>query len=106
MDDIMIQNKAETLVNNHVLAWAGVLHDRLVWNVSDYAELYNELCAPLWERDESEPLDQWVVSPWLACELEERGEAVIRFAELCIWQRMTCGQAVYMDSVIQAIASK
>jgi hypothetical protein len=106
MDDIMIQHKAETLVNNHVLVWAGVLHDKLKWSVDAYEDAYNEACIPLWERDESEPLDQWIVSPWLACELEERGEIVIRFAEICIWQRMTWGQAVYLDAVIQAIASK
>lgn len=54
-----------------------------------------------------EPMGWWIVSDWLAERLEEKGESVDRdFAGLCIWARLTCGQAIDNDEVIQQIAQE
>jgi hypothetical protein len=51
--------------------------------------------------------EHWIVSDWLAGELEEKGHAVIRdFYGLTIWGRPTTGQAIYIDGVIQEIYSE
>ena len=60
-----------------------------------------------WDIDpyQREVFEHWTVSDWLADKLEARGEKVDRdFAGLTVWARTTTGQAVYADSVIEAIA--
>lgn len=53
-----------------------------------------------------EVFEHWIVSDWLADKLEARGEKVDRdFAGLTVWTRTTTGQAIAMDSVIEAIAA-
>lgn len=53
-----------------------------------------------------EVYEHWIVSDWLAGKLEAKGEKVDRdFADLIIWARTTTGQAIYADSVIEAIAA-
>lgn len=48
-----------------------------------------------------------LVSTWLADKLAAHGEKVDRdFAGLTIWARTTTGQAIYADSVIEAIAAE
>lgn len=66
---------------------------------------WRELC----DREDIEPYqwevyEHWTVSDWLADKLEAHGEKVDKdFAGLCVWARTTTGQAISMDSVIQAI---
>lgn len=51
-----------------------------------------------------EVFEHWIVSDWLADKLEAKGEKVARdFAGLTVWARTTSGQAIYADSVIEAI---
>jgi len=50
-------------------------------------------------------LEHWIVSPWLGAQLFAMGEMVGELFGLHIWGRQTSGQAIYMDGVIQAIAS-
>lgn len=52
-------------------------------------------------EDPIEALEYWLVSDWLADELEEQGELVTHdFLGLTIWGRTTSGQAISMDRVI------
>lgn len=52
---------------------------------------------------EWEIFEHWIVSDWLADKLRARGERVGELDGLTVWGRSTTGQAIYMDSVIQAI---
>lgn len=61
------------------------------------------------ELDNIEPYarevyEHWAVTDWFADKLEAAGEKVDRdFANLIIWARTTCGQALKADDVIQRI---
>lgn len=51
-----------------------------------------------------EVYEHWIVSEWLADQLAEAGEKVDRdFAGMTVWARTTTGQAICIDSVIEAI---
>jgi hypothetical protein len=52
-----------------------------------------------------EALEHWIVSDWLAGQLESEGEMIARdFLGLTIWGRCTSGQAIAMDHVMLTIA--
>lgn len=53
-----------------------------------------------------EVLEWWLVTPWLAERLKERGEIVIDELDCRWWGRLTSGQAIYMDSVIREICGE
>jgi hypothetical protein len=56
------------------------------------------------EEWQDEALEHWIVSDWLANKLEAKGEMVTTdFFGLTIWGRTTSGQAIMLDSVIEAI---
>lgn len=71
------------------------------------AETAEEACI----TDDIEPHDRevfehWIVTDWLADQLEARGEKVDKdFAGLTIWARTTTGQAIYLDPVIEDICA-
>ena len=55
-------------------------------------------------ESDREVFEHWIVSDWLAYQLEKRGEVIERdFYNLTIWGRTTSGQAISMDSVIAEI---
>lgn len=57
------------------------------------------------DPDSVEAYEHWLVSSWLANELEELGEMVSRdICGLTVWGRACTGQAIYMDSVMLEIA--
>lgn len=59
------------------------------------------------EPHELEVFEHWAVSQWLAEKLIAKGERVdTDFAGLNVWARTTTGQAISMDSVIEAVASE
>jgi hypothetical protein len=68
---------------------------------------WQDLC----ESESIEPyqrdvFEHWIVSDWLANQLETRGEKVDRdFAGMIVWARTTSGQGIASDSVIEAIAA-
>ena len=63
----------------------------------------NEHGPDPYERD---VFEHWIVSDWLANQLETRGEKVDRdFAGMIVWARTTSGQGIASDSVIRAIAA-
>ncbi|WP_286338550.1 hypothetical protein [Bacteroides acidifaciens] len=53
-----------------------------------------------------EVLEWWLVTPWLAVRLKERGEIVIDELGCRWWGRLTSGQAIYMDGVIREICGE
>ena len=53
-----------------------------------------------------EVLEWWLVTPWLAERLKEQGEIIIEELGCRWWGRLTSGQAIYMDGVIQKSAEK
>ena len=66
---------------------------------------WRELCeAHDIEPFMSEPYEYWIVSDWLADELESRDEKVDRdFAGLTVWARCSTGQHIMLDAVIEGI---
>ena len=56
------------------------------------------------EPHRSEIYEHWIVSNWLAAQLEKRGEVIERdFYGLTIWGRACTGQAILLDDVICSI---
>lgn len=53
--------------------------------------------------DRREASSWYLVSDWLADQLEQRGEIVGEICDLTIWGRCTSGQAIWQDGVIQEI---
>ncbi len=51
-------------------------------------------------------LEWWLVTDWLARQLQDEGEVIVEDYGCCWWGRQTSGQALYMDSVIQSIAEE
>lgn len=87
----------------------------------EYAQISDENCKTIkdllqgdvqdlcdYERIEPhqvEALEHWLVSDWLAEQLEKQGEMVLRdFLGFNIWGRTCCGQAIILDGTIQRIA--
>lgn len=72
------------------------------------AEAWEDACrASDIEPHECEVYEHWAVSTWLAEKLIAKGEKVdTDFAGLNVWARTTTGQAISMDSVIEAIVSE
>jgi hypothetical protein len=52
-----------------------------------------------------EAYEHWIVTPWFADKLKEKGEIVGELFNWHIWGRCTTGQAILLDGVIQQIAS-
>lgn len=69
-----------------------------------WARLCEEYGIDPYDRD---VFEHWAVSSWLADKLEAKGEKVDRdFAGLIAWARTTTGQAISIDSVIEAITKE
>lgn len=77
-------------------------NDGQKWACSDWEELCHEFDIDPYE---TEILEHWIVSEFLAKELEARGERVeFDFQGLIVWGRTVSGQAISMDAIIQDIA--
>jgi hypothetical protein len=50
--------------------------------------------------------EHWLVTPFLAKQLEQRGELVQDVFGLQVWGRTCTGQAIYLDDVIHNIAKE
>ena len=84
------------IVNLHVLHCQTSLLDHLLGSgtVVDDAAFDDEI------------LEWWLVSSWLARQLEDIGETVITEFGCSWWGRTTSGQALYLDEPIERIASE
>ena len=65
----------------------------------------------LWEElqnldENSEIMEWWLVTPYMAELLKEKGEVILSDYDCYWWGRTTSGQALYMDEVIQEIAEQ
>ena len=65
----------------------------------------------LWEElqnldENSEIMEWWLVTPYMAELLKEKGEVILSDYGCYWWGRQTSGQALYMDGVIQEIAEQ
>ena len=56
--------------------------------------------------ENSEVLEWWLVTPYMAELLKENGEVILVAYDCSCWGRQTSGQALYMDWVIQRIAEQ
>ena len=54
--------------------------------------------------ENSEIMEWWLVTPYMAELLKEKGEVILSDYDCYWWGRQTSGQALYMDWVIQEIA--
>ena len=57
-------------------------------------------------NENSEVMEWWLVTPYMADMLREKGEVILSDYGCCWWGRQTSGQALYMDGVIQEIAEQ
>lgn len=56
------------------------------------------------ELDYAEPMEYWIVTPWLGCKLQEHNEMTMGRYGGWVWGRQTTGQAISLDYVISDIA--
>ena len=54
--------------------------------------------------EDTDVLEWWLVTPYMAELLKEKGEVIFADYDCYWWGRTTTGQALYMDWVIQEIA--
>lgn len=99
-----------------------IMNDLIDAEKVDYYSLVSEYvsCQKKRKQDEDEEYDLdedaefdnidifewWAVGDYLATKLEEHGELVCRDYMVPIWGRQCCGQAIYIDSVIEEICAE
>jgi len=104
-EEIKLQQEGKELVAREVLCCAS----HLVQEISELANGESDFAIECWgvyceEEDEYfEVLEHWIVSDWLARQLERRDEKVLDFGNLKFWCRTCSGQAIYLDGVIEDI---
>ena len=91
---------------------ANEITDRLILDnqnlvVEELMKHDESLLGSLQNLDEnSEVLEWWLVTPYMAELLKENGEVILAAYDCCWWGGQTSGQALYMDWVIQRIAEQ
>lgn len=106
---VLVQDDYESaLIDNHCESFTDE-HGAKCWKDNrdgqSWAGSAQEACKAFEiEPQQTEALEHWIVSDWLADKLEAHGEMVIcDFLGLTIWGRSCSGQAIHMDYVIQKI---
>ena len=100
------QRKAKRLVDNEVRQCMSYAHSEMIHYIPSYqSTVYEALESLDFDRGE-EIYEVWSVSPWLARQLDTRGEIVWEWAGVSFWGRMTTGQAIYIDHVIEQITNR
>ena len=91
---------------------ANEITDRLILNnqnlvVEELMKHDESLLDNLQNLDKnSEIMEWWLVTPYMAELLKEKGEVILSDYDCYWWGRTTSGQALYMDGVIQEIAGQ
>lgn len=107
-----LQSRQTALEESPLETWLGEVDDRrsrlesaIQETIGDWAEFCrdNDIDSDAFHR---EIYEHWLVSDWLARQLEAKGEIIGRLFNLSIWGRCTTGQSIRMDSVIQQIAAE
>ena len=82
------------LDNQNLVVEELMRHDESLWeelqNLNEYSEI----------------MEWWLVTPYMAELLKEKGEVILSDYDCYWWGRTTSGQALYMDGVIQEIAEQ
>jgi len=89
--------QARRIVDRHVLWGQSLVIEELI-KANRLSEEY------LYPFNGEEVLEWWLVTSWLAKQLKEQGGIIVNDLGCHWWGRLTSGQEIYMDSVIQAIA--
>ena len=82
------------LDNQNLVVEELMRHDESIW---DSLQNFN---------DSSEVMEWWLVTPYMAELLKEKGEVILSNYDCYWWGRQTSGQALYKDGVIQEIAEQ
>ena len=90
------QERAKRITDIHVLWGQSTVIEELI----QAGKIDEEYIYPF---NGDEVLEWWLVTPWLAERLKEQGEIIIDKLGCRWWGRLTSGQAIYMDGVIQEI---
>ena len=91
---------------------ANEITDRLILDnqnlvVEELMRHDESLLESLQNLDEnSEIMEWWLVTPYMAELLKEKGEVILSDYDCYWWGRQTSGQALFMDGVIQEIAEQ
>lgn len=82
------------------------LHDVIIEHCEENSQHWAEICDYCrLDPDTIEAYEHWIVSDYLARQLESEGEMIARdFLGLTIWGRTTTGQSISMDYVMLKIA--
>jgi len=107
-----ISIRARDLANTHVLYNLSALFTEL-YKVPEFASELEDLSADVVVKVNAsgaeypcEVVGYWLVSEFLAHELQKKGERIFDFYGMTIWSRTTGGQSIYQDSVIKEIAKE
>ena len=87
--------RTKRITDNHVLYCQSSLIDHLL----SRGLLFEDMVY----LDNEDIMEWWLVTPWLARQLQEHDETVIEQYGCHWWARTTSGQAVYMDAVMTAV---
>ena len=89
------QERAKRITDIHVL-WgqSTVIEEMIRANLISEEHLY-----PFAD----DVMEWWLIDSWLAERLKAQGEVIIEELGCRWWGRLTSGQAIYMDGVIQEI---
>lgn len=109
------QRRLKQFVYAHVILCQTHLVESKLYNSADMVNLfytdselkemgYSDVAVPRYRGDDCKDIHEWwVVSDWLEKRLEEQGEPILKTEYGSWWGRTRRGQAIYMDSVIEAI---
>lgn len=114
-EDTSKQDKLRKFVDTHVLFCQTDLVESKLFDTEDMVNLfytdselkeigYSDVAIPRYSGDDCKEIyEWWVVSDWLAQQLEKHGEAML-INDFGTWWGRTCtGQSVFLDSVIEII---
>jgi len=122
----LVSNEIFTLISFDIICTL-LENDSVIYN--DYYENLNYDCdvcegtGEIWEVDidgeegemccdecdgegviNHEPLEFWLVTPWLGRRLKSNGGFVFKLSNLTIWGREASGQAIKLDYIMEQIA--
>lgn len=109
------QRRLKAFVSIHVILCQTHLVESKLFNTADMVNLfytdselkemgYADVAIPRYSGDDCKEIyEWWVVSDWLEKRLEEQGEPILKTEYGSWWGRTCTGQAIYLDSVIEAI---
>ena len=105
-ETIDIQRKAKRLVLNEVAQCWSYAHEEMMNKIESYQKAVWEALEVMALDQDDEIYEIWIVSPWMARQLGEHSQITGKWNDVSFWGRMTTGQAIYMDYIVQQIANR